>query len=97
MEGGKMYVIKMRYLLTIMLLFSLSAFAEEKSCEQLLKEGATKEQIVQQGCCSHHQGVCSCSGGRAVCCDGQFSPTCGCHGDDIKEFTKQNESEQLKS
>ena len=87
----------MKYILALILLFSLYAFAEEKSCDQLLKEGATKEQIVQQGCCSHHQGVCSCSGGRVVCCDGQFSPTCGCHGDDIKEFTNKNESEQPKS
>ncbi len=31
-----------------------------------------------QGCCSHHQGVCGCSAGRAQCCDGSISPTCGC-------------------
>jgi len=30
------------------------------------------------GCCSHHGGVCGCSGGRALCCDGAPSPTCGC-------------------
>ena len=30
------------------------------------------------GCCSHHQGVCGCSAGRAVCCDGVTSPSCGC-------------------
>ncbi len=22
-----------------------------------------------RGCCSHHQGVCGCKGGRATCCD----------------------------
>jgi hypothetical protein len=32
--------------------------------------------------------------GRAVCCDGSFSSSCGCHGDDIKEFTNKNESEK---
>lgn len=33
----------------------------------------------RRGCCSHHGGVCGCSsGGRAVCCDGSLSPSCGC-------------------
>lgn len=32
----------------------------------------------QRGCCSHHGGVCGCSFGRAVCCDGNLSPSCGC-------------------
>lgn len=32
----------------------------------------------RRGCCSWHQGVCGCSNGRAVCCDGSYSPTCGC-------------------
>lgn len=32
----------------------------------------------KRGCCSHHGGVCGCQGGRAVCCDGTLSPTCGC-------------------
>lgn len=31
-----------------------------------------------RGCCSHHSGVCGCEGGRAKCCDGALSPTCGC-------------------
>ena len=31
-----------------------------------------------RGCCSHHSGVCGCSKGRATCCDGSLSPTCGC-------------------
>jgi hypothetical protein len=30
------------------------------------------------GCCSYHGGVCGCSFGRLVCCDGIFSPTCKC-------------------
>jgi hypothetical protein len=32
----------------------------------------------RRGCCSWHQGVCGCSGGRALCCDGTLSPSCGC-------------------
>lgn len=32
----------------------------------------------RRGCCSHHGGVCGCSHGRAVCCDGSYSPSCGC-------------------
>jgi hypothetical protein len=35
-------------------------------------------EVERRGCCSHHQGVCGCEGGRAKCCDGQLSPTCGC-------------------
>jgi hypothetical protein len=35
--------------------------------------------LVQQGCCSHHDGVCGClSDGRTRCCDGTASPTCKC-------------------
>lgn len=88
----------MKYLLILLLCFSTISFAEEqKSCEQLQKEGFTQEQLAQRGCCSWHGGVCGCKDGRAVCCDGQFSPTCGCHSDDIKEFTNQNESEKIHS
>jgi len=36
----------------------------------------------QRGCCSHHGGVCGCSGGRKKCCDGSLSPSCRCHHDD---------------
>lgn len=37
-----------------------------------------KSALERRGCCSWHKGVCGCSGGRAVCCDGTLSPTCGC-------------------
>lgn len=30
------------------------------------------------GCCSHHRGVCGCSGNRDLCCDGSLSPSCRC-------------------
>ena len=34
--------------------------------------------IEKRGCCSWHCGVCGCAGGRAKCCDGTLSPSCGC-------------------
>ena len=34
---------------------------------------------ARSGCCSWHGGVCGCSSsGRAACCDGSLSPSCGC-------------------
>ncbi len=35
---------------------------------------------AKSGCCSHHGGVCGCDTniGSQVCCDGSYSPTCGC-------------------
>lgn len=53
--------------------------SQTEQCQQLTESGATKEMIAGRGCCSHHSGVCGCSGGRAACCDGSLSPTCGCH------------------
>jgi hypothetical protein len=40
-----------------------------------------EQKIARRGCCSWHGGVCDCIGGRVVCCDGTFSPTCTCHHD----------------
>jgi hypothetical protein len=48
--------------IVLFLLFSISVVADEQ----------------RSGCCSHHEGVCSCSGGRIVCCDGTLSPSCEC-------------------
>lgn len=46
-------------------------------CEE--KSQDSEEKIAGRGCCSWHSGVCGCSpSGRAVCCDGQLSPSCGC-------------------
>lgn len=39
---------------------------------------ATVAEARQSGCCSHHGGVCGCSGGRKSCCDGTLSPSCRC-------------------
>lgn len=34
---------------------------------------------AQRGCCSHHGGVAGCSsGGRTICRDGSYSPSCTC-------------------
>ncbi len=30
------------------------------------------------GCCSHHHGVCGCSGSVVQCCDGTGSSSCTC-------------------
>jgi hypothetical protein len=40
---------------------------------------AKTDQIGRSGCCSHHDGVCGCAGGRQQCCDGTLSPSCICH------------------
>lgn len=45
---------------------------------RLKKCDLSNQQYAQSGCCSWHKGVCGCSGGRAVCCDGTLSPSCGC-------------------
>lgn len=36
------------------------------------------EDPERRGCCSWHGGVCGCESGRAKCCDGTLSPSCGC-------------------
>jgi hypothetical protein len=44
--------------------------------EQML---APESVLAQAGCC-WPSGVCGCSGGRVLCCNGSISPTCRCHG-----------------
>ena len=51
---------------------------ENLSCEQLRTAGVSDEIIARRGCCSHHGGVCGCSGDRQKCCDGSLSPSCMC-------------------
>ncbi len=38
-----------------------------------------QEISATSGCCSWHSGVCGCSGGRQLCCDGTLSPSCTCY------------------
>lgn len=78
-------------LLVILLLFSINIYADEKSCEELKKENLTAEQLSRRGCCSHHSGVCNCSGGRVVCCDGSYSPSCTCNKEDNNNVIYSNE------
>ncbi len=66
-------------------IITLDPMLKDKNCAssqtQLCEKEAqdTEEKIAGRGCCSWHGGVCGCSSsGRAVCCDGQLSPSCGC-------------------
>lgn len=58
--------------------------ADKATCEALKKSGASGKILAQRGCCSSHKGVCGCSGGRVVCCDQTYSPSCMCNHDDPK-------------
>lgn len=60
--------------------------ATEQSCESLKQSGVNGVALAKSGCCSWHQGVCGCSGGRQVCCDGSYSPSCTCNTDDPPEI-----------
>ncbi len=77
-------------LLAVLCFVSFSTWADtsgvpsEFNCQQLESSGLDKDQLAQRGCCSHHSGVCGCSGGRVTCCDGSFSPSCVCHATDPK-------------
>lgn len=51
---------------------------KKQTCDMLIAKNATAEELQRSGCCSWHDGVCGCSNGRAVCCDGSLSPSCGC-------------------
>lgn len=54
--------------------------APPEDCAILESTPATAE-TAKSGCCSWHDGVCGCSGGRAQCCDGTQSPSCGCRAE----------------
>ena len=70
------------FIIIFMLASSLS-MAEEYDCKNPQINSLTQEQIAERGCCSHHGGVCGCSGGTDICCDGAASPSCGCHAEDL--------------
>jgi hypothetical protein len=87
----------------LILIFTLAAFnqnisfADEGKCEQIKEGSAISEQMVRRGCCSWHQGVCSCSNGRVVCCDGSYSPSCTCNEDNEEQFHFDNKLELPKT
>jgi len=53
-------------------------FEKDKAGKACVSGIENQEQVAGRGCCSWHGGVCGCSNGRALCCDGQLSPSCGC-------------------
>lgn len=74
------------FALSVMADVPQSPAPEQESCAKI--EAA--DQLAQQGCCSWHGGVCGCQGGRVVCCDGRYSPSCGCN----KESVTDNANEE---
>lgn len=81
--------------LILLTIVSYSSFAEDAKCEQSIFLNSESKEIVQRGCCSHHAGVCSCSGGRQVCCDGTLSPSCLCRGDDFIKFLQEDKESEV--
>lgn len=51
---------------------------EQSSQSICIQELDDTTELERRGCCSWHGGVCGCEGGRALCCDGTLSPSCGC-------------------
>lgn len=56
------------------------AQAEEalKETKSACRTSIGEKAVAASGCCSWHDGVCSCSGGDVICCDGTESPSCNC-------------------
>jgi len=50
---------------------------DDEVCQGSLDSFLTYD-LERRGCCSWHGGVCGCHLGRALCCDGTLSPSCGC-------------------
>ena len=74
----------MKIIFIIIFMFASSlSMADESECKNPQNNSLTQEQIAERGCCSHHGGVCGCSGGTDICCDGAASPSCGCHAEDL--------------
>jgi acetone carboxylase gamma subunit len=66
-------------------IYACSTAEKAKEIFQLQSKIETKQTQWQesrrgnQGCCSHHSGVCGCApNGHLQCCDGATSPSCGC-------------------
>ena len=63
-------------LIIILSVFSIPVLADNTS--QTTTTHPEPIVIAKRGCCSHHGGVCGCSGGMQQCCDGTISPSCTC-------------------
>ena len=81
----------------VLLMWATFAYSDEALKLNESCQNSDNAQVAQRGCCSHHDGVCGCNGSNVTCCDGSFSPTCGCNANDINDFLKSNEAEQPKS
>ncbi len=76
-----------KYYLVILGLFltaiiSFTAYGRMREHKQVYIKSSSYISIDEpsrSGCCSWHGGVCGCSMGSAVCCDGTTSPSCGCN------------------
>ena len=64
------------------LVFGISTEAPQPTIQQseknLCKTDSKTLDVKRSGCCSWHGGVAGCSGGRQVCNDGTYSPSCTC-------------------
>ena len=78
----------MKKLLTSLLLLSTLVFGSSIDATQSTIQPTEKElckttdkslTVERSGCCSWHGGVAGCSGGRQVCNDGTYSPSCTCN------------------
>lgn len=58
----------------------------ESSVKQTCPIAENGTTVAASGCCSWHDGVCGCSGGDVVCCDGTESPSCSCYRDDTDQI-----------
>ncbi|MCE7964734.1 hypothetical protein FBQ96_02430 [Nitrospirales bacterium NOB] len=68
----------MRILTFAVLTLTLSSGNQLSACFESVASLAGAGVGERRGCCSHHGGVCGCEKGRALCCDGRLSPSCGC-------------------
>jgi hypothetical protein len=74
LRNFKRKINKMKYIIAIVLAFSgIYMLAPIAQATPQFKP----QPVENQGCCSHHGGVCGCSGGRDMCCDGNGSG-CSC-------------------
>jgi len=39
---------------------------------------------MSSGCCTYNGGICGCSDGRLICCDGTYDYNCSCNHPDTK-------------
>lgn len=68
----------MRFVAIGLLGTMLAIGSAELSCPTPFPKNVELLEAERRGCCSHHGGVCGCEKGRALCCDGRLSPSCGC-------------------